>query len=314
MLLVGRSWEVGNEYRYGFNTQEQDDEVYGNGNLNTAEFWEFDTRIGRRWNNDPVNIPDNSPYLCFGNNPIFFNDIKGDSWDITKSEKDGKTIYTITLTVAVYDTTSDKSIDTKQLSEKIKMEVESVFSEENLEGAENVIINTTVNIRTITNASELNSDDHLIIIKDDADYDNMEKDLEGTKGVADFKGQRIFLPKTTAAAIIDGTNTRTISHEFGHTAGLYHPQDTGKDGVNGYIKEDHDNLMYQYWFPKSKGIDPNDAIKLNLTQYEIMYKNFKNGELNKQTQYKTVWKKMPSPPGSQSPYVLVPYKKINSKR
>ncbi|MFN9319572.1 MAG: hypothetical protein ACK58Q_03225, partial [Chitinophagales bacterium] len=40
-------------YYFGFNGQEKDDEVYGAGNLNTAEFWEYDTRIGRRWNTDP---------------------------------------------------------------------------------------------------------------------------------------------------------------------------------------------------------------------------------------------------------------------
>ena len=48
MLLVGRNWEGGSEYRFGFNTQEQDNEVCGNGNLNSAEFWVYDTRLGRR--------------------------------------------------------------------------------------------------------------------------------------------------------------------------------------------------------------------------------------------------------------------------
>jgi hypothetical protein len=41
---------AGAAYRYGFNGQEKDDEVCGSGNLNTAEFWEYDTRLGRRWN------------------------------------------------------------------------------------------------------------------------------------------------------------------------------------------------------------------------------------------------------------------------
>lgn len=30
MLLVSRNWEEGSEYRYGFKTQKQDDEVYEN--------------------------------------------------------------------------------------------------------------------------------------------------------------------------------------------------------------------------------------------------------------------------------------------
>ncbi|MEI2673633.1 MAG: hypothetical protein V9F05_06260 [Chitinophagaceae bacterium] len=77
MLLVGRNWEGGSEYRFGFNTQEQDDEVYGNGNLNTAEFWEYDTRLGRRWNVDPVVKEWESPYATFSNNPTYLIDPSG---------------------------------------------------------------------------------------------------------------------------------------------------------------------------------------------------------------------------------------------
>jgi len=80
MLTVGRSWSVGSEYRYGFNTQEQDDEVHGNGNLNTAEFWGYDTRLGRRWNVGPVYNHSCSNYLTFGNNPILNVDFKGNDW------------------------------------------------------------------------------------------------------------------------------------------------------------------------------------------------------------------------------------------
>ena len=35
-------------YRYGMNGQEKTDEIH-NGHY-TAEFWEYDSRLGRRWN------------------------------------------------------------------------------------------------------------------------------------------------------------------------------------------------------------------------------------------------------------------------
>lgn len=79
MLLTGRNWESGGQYRYGFNGQEQDDEVYENGNLNTAEFWGYDTRLGRRWNLDIVLKPWETPYSTFGDNPILYQDLKGNS-------------------------------------------------------------------------------------------------------------------------------------------------------------------------------------------------------------------------------------------
>jgi hypothetical protein len=42
-------------YRYGFNTQEKEDEISGSsGTHYSAEFWMYDTRTARRWNLDPV--------------------------------------------------------------------------------------------------------------------------------------------------------------------------------------------------------------------------------------------------------------------
>jgi hypothetical protein len=66
-------------YYFGFNGQEKDDEVYGTGNLNTAEFWQYDTRIGRRWNVDPRLRVGHSPYSTFANSPIQCTDPKGDT-------------------------------------------------------------------------------------------------------------------------------------------------------------------------------------------------------------------------------------------
>lgn len=68
----------GSKYRFGFNTQEKDDEVYGEGNLNTAEFWEYDTRIARRWNLDPVPKGYISGYAVLSNSPIWRIDPDGD--------------------------------------------------------------------------------------------------------------------------------------------------------------------------------------------------------------------------------------------
>jgi len=76
MLMKERTFESEN-YRYGFNSQEKDDEVAGSGNINTAEYWEYDCRLGRRWNLDPVLYAWQSTYSTFINNPILFLDAKG---------------------------------------------------------------------------------------------------------------------------------------------------------------------------------------------------------------------------------------------
>ncbi|MFA9212438.1 MAG: hypothetical protein ACEQSR_01140 [Candidatus Methylacidiphilales bacterium] len=64
---------------FAFNGQEKGDEVSGVGNTMTAEFWEYDTRLGRRFNRDPKPNHFISEYVCFANNPIFFKDPEGDT-------------------------------------------------------------------------------------------------------------------------------------------------------------------------------------------------------------------------------------------
>ena len=65
-------------YRYFFNGQEGDNEVLGKGVSLSAEFWQYDTRLGRRWNVDPVFKEYESPYACFAGNPVIQVDPNGE--------------------------------------------------------------------------------------------------------------------------------------------------------------------------------------------------------------------------------------------
>ena len=79
MLEPGRSSQVSNStpYRFSINGQEKSDEIAPN--TTTAEYWEYDARIQRRWNIDPAINTWESGYLVFHNNPIRYNDPNGDS-------------------------------------------------------------------------------------------------------------------------------------------------------------------------------------------------------------------------------------------
>jgi hypothetical protein len=79
--------DTGVSYRYGFNTQEKDDEIAGEGNSYTAEFWQYNSRLGRRFNMDPRPNPNISNYVCLGNNPIGITDFKGDTIRLTGSTR-----------------------------------------------------------------------------------------------------------------------------------------------------------------------------------------------------------------------------------
>ncbi len=66
---------------------EKDDELKGDGNSLTAEYWLYDSRLGRRWNIDPMHQFD-SDYSTLGDNPISNIDPSG-AWVPTD---DGKQI------------------------------------------------------------------------------------------------------------------------------------------------------------------------------------------------------------------------------
>lgn len=67
-------------------------EIAGIGNHNTAEFWEYDTRLGRRWNLDPVVKPWINGYHAFSNSPLAKTDHLGNVDDWVNS-KDKGTVY-----------------------------------------------------------------------------------------------------------------------------------------------------------------------------------------------------------------------------
>jgi hypothetical protein len=62
-------------YKYAHNGQEKDNEIF-DGAL-TAEFWEYDSRLGRRFETDPIVNESESPYATFNNCPIALSDPDG---------------------------------------------------------------------------------------------------------------------------------------------------------------------------------------------------------------------------------------------
>lgn len=80
MLIPGRHYTAETAslaYRFGFNGQQRDDEIVGAGNSMSAAYWQYDARLGRRWNLDPIVKVWESPYASFRNNPNWYADPKG---------------------------------------------------------------------------------------------------------------------------------------------------------------------------------------------------------------------------------------------
>jgi RHS repeat-associated protein len=75
MKIDDLSYQTANS-RFSYNSQEKDVEL--NKNMLSAEFWEYDARSARRWNQDPKPFANFSNYSTFQNNPIKFSDPLGD--------------------------------------------------------------------------------------------------------------------------------------------------------------------------------------------------------------------------------------------
>ncbi len=83
--MPGRQYSS-SSYRYGFNGQENDQEL-GSG-VTTADYWEYDGKLGRRWNTDPVVKSWESPYATFNDSPINISDHNGDTGEDKDAPKD----------------------------------------------------------------------------------------------------------------------------------------------------------------------------------------------------------------------------------
>lgn len=102
--MPGRSYSAGNQYRYGFNGKEQDNEVSGQGNQYDYGFRIYNPRLGKFLSVDPLtkSYPYFTPYQFAGNMPIAAIDLDGSEQYVVIYHKDqaGKTgrvsIYAMT--------------------------------------------------------------------------------------------------------------------------------------------------------------------------------------------------------------------------
>jgi RHS repeat-associated protein len=86
MLLNNRHGSVDSDaYRYGFQGQERDDEVKGEGNSYNYKYRMHDPRLGRFFAVDPLSrqYPHNSPYAFSENSTIAFIELEGlEKWSV----------------------------------------------------------------------------------------------------------------------------------------------------------------------------------------------------------------------------------------
>jgi RHS repeat-associated protein len=95
-MIQNRSWSAGSGYRFGFNGQEEDNEIKGKGNSLDFGARVYDARLGRWLISDAFEKtnPYHSPYSYANNNPIIYIDNAGNDWFYYQSKNSDKAEWT----------------------------------------------------------------------------------------------------------------------------------------------------------------------------------------------------------------------------
>ena len=215
------------EVSFAFNGQERNDDYMGPGNENHALFWEYDTRIGKRWDIDPVINPTQSPYAVNNNNPIQYNDPSGESGVATVDKEHKKVI--VQINVNLYG-----SMATKELAIATAQSIEKLYNANN----PTVKIGKAVyKVQFQVKGNYINSNGMMNEIKTAAtiinnkdprnNYYRVEKNTPESDGVSFTQGLNggggnsgMFKHSEIAHR-----NQTTAAHEIGHGLGLHHNND-----------------------------------------------------------------------------------------
>ena len=212
MLIPGREYNS-DYYRYGSGSQEKSDEISGSGNHNTAKFWEYDTRLGRRWNVDPKAslYPGQSPFSAFDNNPIQKNDPDGSSGIVT-IDKNTCTV-TVTATYTLYGNGASAALATQTAA--------SIQKQWNDAKGTTTIDGKVYDVKFVIKGDYAPQTGNALEnhIKDNKDYSqNYVKVV--TSGIMASKTDGKGNTGTWLSPEVEGQNSTTASHEAGHGWGL----------------------------------------------------------------------------------------------
>ena len=115
MMMPGRKYNAGSEYRYGFNGKEKDSEIKVKGNSYDFGTRIHDPRLGRWLSSDIITKPFISPYNYSSNDPLNYLDPNGEDnihfyYVITRTYVDGKLINAKPIKFSVIERNNEPNI------------------------------------------------------------------------------------------------------------------------------------------------------------------------------------------------------------
>ena len=252
LLELGYKVSNGSDYRYGFQGQEKDDEVKGEGNSVNYKYRMHDPRIGRFFAVDPLSAkyPHNSPYAFSENRVIDGVELEGLEFKRSSSYDESTGITTIHTEILIQVVNSSTIVDNEFVDNvmmNIKDELPLAF---NHEGDDGKTINTySVGYMMVDKPEDFEDKPKSGFFVEFIDLTE-ESVNSGTSYFGDVIKNKMQVGITTdGAPRLIKNIIRTFTHELGHTAGLEHPwenknkdvKDLGENTVGNKTIEN--NLM-----------------------------------------------------------------------
>jgi RHS repeat-associated protein len=213
-------------YRLGFQAQEMDDEIKGEGNSVNYKFRMHDPRLGRFFSVDPLSYkyPHNSPYAFSENRLIDGVELEG--LEFVKSESNdlnGKKVISIEIRLQVVNSSTIHS-DKKHIEEillGIKKEIPLIFNHE--DNKNNTVYKYSASYIIVDKPDNFDKKPNEGFFLEFIDV-NGERTANGSSYLDDINANKV-----TVAITRDGEDRllssiiRTAAHELAHTASLEHP-------------------------------------------------------------------------------------------
>ena len=155
LLNERTSTVLGSEkFRYGFQNQEHDDELKGDGNSYTTEFRLSDPRLGKWLSLDPKagKYPMDSPYMAYGNNPISIIDGDGREKIVVVGSDDAKWNLRFVLT----GIKSAREMKKKSGDEDVSILLfKEGYSDRQIQKIQKYVNKQGINIQVVTSADDV---------------------------------------------------------------------------------------------------------------------------------------------------------------
>ena len=219
---------------------------------------------------DPLteNYVESGGTIFCANNPIKLIDSDGNKWDIhTSKNKDGKTNVSINVTGVVYNNSSDRKLNINKVRDLIKGQIESRYTF----SSKKYNVKTNVNLRVVNSVDAIHKDDHVFELVDQNRFES-----NSILATSDVEGLHIRIGPRAVKGLLNGSDTRTIPHELGHSGGLLDANINNVGNVNLLS-----NLMTQTGYLRRNHVhDYSNIGKIEETQIQKIVHNYNIGKLN----------------------------------